>query len=155
MQGVGLVGHAREHLVVQRPGCIEFAGAVARNRAFEQPGDAVVVRRFRRRVGRLRGHQAISTVNAPSTIAPPWAVESPIRAAGWPLISTVGAPLTIVSGGPTHTAMSPRRAAGRLQISTVGAQGGPIGPPTCGTGPVDIGQACMSVRRAAGLMFAA
>ncbi|MFN3494341.1 MAG: transglutaminase domain-containing protein, partial [Hydrogenophaga sp.] len=42
------------------------------------------------------------------------------------------------------------RAAGSIMISTVSAPGGRIGPPTWGTGPVNIGQTCMSVMRAAG-----
>ncbi len=40
---------------------------------------------------------------------PPWAVKSPIRAAGWPPIRTVKEPRTTTSGGPTHTARSPTR----------------------------------------------
>ena len=50
-----------------------------------------------------------------------------IRAAGIPLMRTVKAPITIVSGGPTHVAMSPTRAAGRPPMSTVTAPGGKIG----------------------------
>src|SRR5438094_9208681 len=64
-------------------------------------------------------------------------------------IKTVGEPLMMMSGGPTHVAMSVIRAAGRLPINTVGQPGGRIGPPTCGTTPVTIGQTCMSVTRAA------
>src|SRR6266478_2176557 len=45
-------------------------------------------------------------------MTPPWAVTSPIRAAGKPPISTVGEAFTITSGGPTHTAISVIRAAG-------------------------------------------
>jgi len=77
-----------------------------------------------------------------------------MRAAGLPPISTVAEPFTIVSGGPTHTAMSPSTAAGMFAMRTVGMPGPPTGPPTCGTGPVVIGQVCMSVRRAAGGMAA-
>src|SRR5688572_20304007 len=86
-------------------------------------------------------------------MAPPWAVLSPMRAAGIPQISTVHAPVMMTSGGPTQTQRSLTLAAGRPPISTVGAQGGRIGPPTCGMGTtagVIIGQACMSVTRAAG-----
>ena len=66
------------------------------------------------------------------------------------LTNTVGEPLAMTSGGPTHVAMSPTRAEGIMPISTVGQPGGRIGPPTCGTTPVTIGQVCMSVTRAAG-----
>lgn len=90
------------------------------------------------------------TVGAPMTITPPWAVLSPIRAAGLPQTNTVVDPLMIVSGGPTQVAISPNFACGRLQVRTVGAQGGMIGPPTCGLGPSDIGQVCMSLNREAG-----
>ena len=86
----------------------------------------------------------------PDTITPPWAVWSPIRAAGRPPINTVADPLMIAAGGPTQTDMSPRQAAGSLPINTVGAPGPDIGPPTCGTGPVLIGQVVISVSRAAG-----
>src|SRR5690606_14421156 len=65
-------------------------------------------------------------------------------------INTVGAPITIESGGPAHWAASPTRAAGSPPIKTVGEPGPVIGPPTCGLGPSNIGQACMSVTRAAG-----
>src|SRR6266851_2729825 len=37
-------------------------------------------------------------------------------------------------------------------MRTVGAHGGRMGPPTCGTTPVTMGQTCMSVMRAAGGM---
>ncbi|ABQ29475.1 hypothetical protein Acry_0247 [Acidiphilium cryptum JF-5] len=90
----------------------------------------------------------------PRMMVPPCAVESPIRAAGWPPISTVNAPTTTESGGPTQTAMSPTRAAGMPPISTVGAPGPMIGPPTWGTSTSTIGQTCMSVRRAAGCPMA-
>jgi hypothetical protein len=77
-----------------------------------------------------------------------------MRAAGFPQISTVCEPPTIISGGPEHTQVSPKQAAGILLISTVGAQGPMIGPPTCGIGVgnagVCIGQECMSVSLAAG-----
>jgi hypothetical protein len=77
-----------------------------------------------------------------------------MRAAGFPQISTVCEPLTIVSGMPTHTQLSVRQAAGILPINTVGAQGPIIGPPTCGIGVgnagVCIGQVCISANRAAG-----
>src|SRR3954453_2889599 len=111
------------------------------------------------------------TVGAPRTITPPCAVWSPMRAAGMPPIITFVEPITIESGGPTHVHMSPTRAAGMPAIRTVGAPGGGIGPatrgagrggaaggrigpPTCGTGPVVIGQVCMSPTRAAGGMAA-
>src|SRR6478672_4368670 len=73
-----------------------------------------------------------------------------MRAAGLPPIITFVEPMMIVSGGPTHVHMLPRVAAGRPAISTVGTPGGRMGPPTCGTTPVTIGQVCMSVTRAAG-----
>src|SRR5215204_950752 len=94
------------------------------------------------------------TFGKPRTITPPWAVESPMRAAGCPLIMTLLEPRMIASGGPTQVHMSPMRAAGMPAIRTVGAPGGRIGPPTCGTTPVTIGQVCMSPTRAAGGMRA-
>ena len=95
----------------------------------------------------------IITVGNPITIVPPWAVRSPIRAAGIEPISTVIDPFAITSGGPTQTAMSPTLAAGAPPISVVIAPGGRIGPPTCGIGGtlgVTIGQTCISPIRAAG-----
>jgi hypothetical protein len=87
---------------------------------------------------------------------PPWAVVSPMRAAGRPQIMTVADALTIASGGPTQTHMSPITAAGIMPMSTFGAPGPDIGPPTCGIGEgkagVCIGQVCMSVSLAAGGM---
>lgn len=74
-----------------------------------------------------------------------------MRAADLPPILTVvlhGG--MIVSGGPTQVHLSPAVAAGKLPINTVGTPGGKIGPPTCGTGPVVAGQACISETRAAG-----
>ena len=70
---------------------------------------------------------------------------------------TVIEALTITSGGPTHVAISVARAAGMLPTSTVTAQGGRMGPPTCGIGGtpgVTIGQTCMSPTRAAGIPIA-
>jgi hypothetical protein len=61
---------------------------------------------------------------------PPCAVESPIRAAGIPHISTEVDPCTITSGGPTQIKLSPTLAAGKLPIRTVGAPGPTMGPPT-------------------------
>jgi hypothetical protein len=95
----------------------------------------------------------IKTVGHPSTIEPPCAVASPIRAAGLPQIITVADPFIIESGGPTQTAISPKTAAGNLPIKTVGAPGPIMGPPTCGMGGnpgVTIGQVCISVNLAAG-----
>ena len=65
----------------------------------------------------------MSTVGAPSTTTPPCAVLLVRRAAGLPLISTVGEPITTTSGGPTHTHMLPIVAAGSIATSTVGAPG--------------------------------
>jgi hypothetical protein len=73
-----------------------------------------------------------------------------MRAAGMFPINTVADPLAIVSGGPVQVHISPIRAAGIPPMSTVGHPGGMMGPPTCGTTPVTIGQVCMSVTRAAG-----
>ena len=99
-------------------------------------------------------HPPICTVGKPATITPPCAVKSPCLAAGLPPINTVVDPTTIVSGGPTHTNKSPTTAAGKLPIKTVGTQGPVTGPPTCGTGPLNIGQVCMSVSLAAeGIFF--
>src|SRR5712691_9102119 len=66
---------------------------------------------------------------------------------------TVGEPMRMTSGGPTQVSMSVIRAAGRPPIRTVGSHGGRMGPPTCGTTPVTMGQTCMSVMRAAGGMI--
>jgi hypothetical protein len=102
----------------------------------------------------LTNHQGpIITVGQPSTIAPPCAVGSPIRAAIRPPIKTVADPIAMISGGPTHTHMSVARAAGWPAIRTVGQPGGKIGPPTCGIGGtpgVTIGHTCISPIRAAG-----
>src|SRR5208283_2896603 len=95
----------------------------------------------------------IMTVKQPRTMTPPWTVGSPMRAAMRLPMSTVGEPMTIMSGGPTQVAISVTRAAGSIPISTVGQHGGRIGPPTCGTTPVTMGQTCMSVIRAAGGIF--
>src|SRR5688572_18457873 len=89
------------------------------------------------------------TVGQPMIIIPPCAVESPIRAAGIPPMSTVADPLMMLSGGPVHTHISPIRAAGNPPIKTVTEPGGNTGPPTCGTVPVTIGQTCMSLTLAA------
>jgi hypothetical protein len=83
-------------------------------------------------------------------IVPPWAVESPILAAGFPPISTVAEPAIILSGGPVQAIISPTQAAGTPPIITVAAPGGNIGPPTCGTVAVTIGQTCISLILAAG-----
>jgi hypothetical protein len=93
------------------------------------------------------------TVGHPKTIVPPWAVTSPIRAAGIPLISTVDDPIMILSGGPVQIQRSPARAAGKPPIRTVGLPGGRTGPPTWGTTPVTMGHTCISVIRAANGIF--
>src|SRR4029079_8959476 len=77
-------------------------------------------------------------------------VGSPIRAAIMPPMNTVGEPMAMASGGPGQTHMSVSRAAAMPPMITVGQHGGKIGPPTCGTGPVNMGQVCISVIRAAG-----
>jgi hypothetical protein len=77
-----------------------------------------------------------------------------MRAAGKSLTKTVIDPFTIMSGGPTHTAISVTRACGKLPVSTVTEQGGSMGPPTWGIGGtpgVTIGHTCISVARAAGI----
>jgi len=79
-------------------------------------------------------HPPIKTVAKPVVMVPPWAVASPTRAAGRPLMRTVAEPLTMAAGGPTHRAVSPITAAGRPPMSTVGAPGPDRGPPTWGTG---------------------
>ena len=89
-------------------------------------------------------------------MTPPWAVLSPIRAAGRPPTSTVAEPFTMASGGPAQVAESPMTAAGCPPISTVATPGPVTGPPTCGLGPAGVGscmgQVCMSPTRAAGSM---
>src|SRR5665213_4197290 len=103
-------------------------------------------------VGGPGDYPPIITVGQPRMMEPPCAVGSPMRAAGLPPIITVVEPMTIESGGPTHTHISPTTDAGMFPIKTVGAPGPVTGPPTCGTGGspgVTIGQTCMSVRRAA------
>jgi hypothetical protein len=68
------------------------------------------------------------------TMLPPWAVMSPMRAAGFPQIRTVIEPLTMLSGGPTQVHMQPTVAEGMPPMRTVGPPGVQMGPPTCGTG---------------------
>ena len=83
---------------------------------------------------------------------PPWAVVSPILAAGLFPIITVAEPFAMVSGGPVQVQLSPTTAAGMPPISTVAAPGPMMGPPTCGTGGVPgvcIGQVCISESLAA------
>jgi len=96
----------------------------------------------------------IMTVGKPTVITPPWAVVSPIRAAGIFPINTVNEPLTIASGGPVQVAELPTTAAGIFPINTVSIPGGMLGPPTWGIGDgkagVCMGQVCMSPTRAAG-----
>jgi hypothetical protein len=89
-------------------------------------------------------------VAEPSVITPPCRVGSPILAAGRKLIKTPVDPIAIISGGPTHVTIEVTVAAGRKSMSTAGTPGGRIGPPTCGTVPVTIGQVCRSVTLAAG-----
>jgi hypothetical protein len=101
---------------------------------------------------RPKPNYPIMTVGVPATILPPWAVESPIRAAGLPPINTVVDPIMMLSGGPVQIQVSPTTAAGIPPINTVGAPGPIIGPPTWGTTPVTKGQTCMSVILAAGGM---
>src|SRR6478736_4458294 len=72
-----------------------------------------------------------------------------MRAAGMPPIITLLEPRTTTSAGPQQTQVVPTLAAGTLQTSTFAAPTS-NGPPTCGTGPVVIGQTCGSPRRAAG-----
>src|SRR5262245_37517771 len=92
----------------------------------------------------------IITDAQPDTIAPPWLVESPRRAAGMLPIITVDEPMAMGSGGPLHVHMSPTRAAGMKPIDTVGHPTA-TGPPTWGAGPgLTTGQQCISPRRAAG-----
>jgi len=97
----------------------------------------------------LAYHPPILTVAQPKIIVPPWAVESPIRAAGFPPIITVADPMIMLSGGPAQVHISPKHAAGKPPIRTVRQPGGKTGPPTCGEGPLNIGQICISVIRAA------
>ena len=63
---------------------------------------------------------------------------------------TVPEPFVMTSGGPTQVHMSLERAAGTHAIRQVTPPGGKTGPPTCGTGPLNIGQVCISPTRAAG-----
>src|SRR5262249_31044365 len=90
------------------------------------------------------------TVGQPVTMTPPCAVRSPIRAACCPHTMTDIDPLTMTSVGPVQISMGVPRAGGGRQVTTVGQPGGMMGPPTCGTRPVTIGQVCISVIRAAG-----
>jgi hypothetical protein len=79
-----------------------------------------------------------------------------MRAAGLFPIKTVVDPVAMTSGGPTQTHASPTTAAGNSPINTVGHPGPITGPPTCGIGGrpgVSIGQICISVVRAAGLLM--
>lgn len=86
-------------------------------------------------------------------IVPPCAVESPSLAANFPPICTVVDPMIMLSGGPLQVAISPTHAAGIPPIKTVGHPGGKMGPPTCGTVPVTIGQTCISDTLAANGIF--
>ncbi len=54
------------------------------------------------------------------TILPPWLVESPVLAAGLPLINTEPEPLLMESGGLTQMSRSLFRAAGKPPIFTLG-----------------------------------
>ena len=95
------------------------------------------------------------TVGHPAEIDPPWAVESPCRAAGCPPIMTVDDPTMMLSGGPAQVQLPPTTAAGWLPMSTVGTPAGSIGPPVCGL-PFGfaIGQVCMSpILAAAGISW--
>ena len=81
-----------------------------------------------------------------------------MRAAGLLQIITVIDPFTIESGGPTHVHMEPTVAAGKFPINTVGPPGVMMGPPTWGIGGtpgVTIGQTCISVILAAGIIIGA
>jgi hypothetical protein len=69
---------------------------------------------------------------------------------------TVAEPLMMTSGGPTHTQVLVSVAEGMAQMMTVGAPGETTGPPTWGMGGtpgVCMGQTCMSVMRAAGMLM--
>lgn len=92
----------------------------------------------------------MSTVGQPDVMAPPWFIVSPRRAAGILQTMTVALPLATLEGGPTQIPMVPTCAAGSLPIRTVIATGGTRTPPTCGTGPVTMGQTCISDNLAAG-----
>ena len=62
----------------------------------------------------------------------------------------------MVAGGPTQVHISPITAAGMFDMSTLGTPGPVMGLPTCGIGGVPgvtIGQVCISVMRAAGLLM--
>ena len=94
--------------------------------------------------------QPIITVGHPIIMLPPWAVLSPILAAGRPPIITVALPAAMLSGGPAQVHMPPTVAAGIPPTITVGAPGGITGPPMCGLPPGSImGQMCMSPTLAA------
>src|SRR5437868_129533 len=90
------------------------------------------------------------TSGLPAMMEPPCAMEEPTWAAGRLTMFTEEEPAAMVSGGPTQMAMSLTRAAGTPLMITVVCAGGRRGPPVCGTGPVDAGQAWKSPRRAAG-----
>jgi hypothetical protein len=106
---------------------------------------------------RFASQPPMITVGQPLAMLPPWAVASPILAAGLPPIITVAEAFTMAAGGPTQIQLSPITAAGSLPIKTLGTPGPTIGPPPWGTGTgkagVAIGQACRSVILAAGGML--
>ena len=85
----------------------------------------------------------------PKTTVPPCAVGSPILTAGFPAINTEDDPKINESGGPAQTQLSPTIAAGNPPINTELFPPGSKGPPTCGFGPSDMGQVCISVILAA------
>lgn len=92
-------------------------------------GDVVAIRSGLRPAASIR-YPPIMTVGQPPRMEPPWAVVSPIRAAGMLLIITVAEPLMMMSGGPTQTHWEPRVADGMPPMRTVGPPGLLIGPPT-------------------------
>jgi hypothetical protein len=98
----------------------------------------------------LNNYPSTKIVGMPKATMPPCWQLSPILAIGLFIAVTVALPKTTLSGGPTQTAISPINAAGITPTSTVAPV--PItGPPTCGIGPVNLGQTCNEVIMAAGL----
>jgi hypothetical protein len=65
--------------------------------------------------------------------------------------STVMQPMAPMEGGPTQTCMSETRAPGIL-LSMTPVEPKVAGPPTWGTGPVVMGQTCMSPKVEAGIL---
>jgi hypothetical protein len=81
----------------------------------------------------------INTFAEPTLTSPlgGWRVLLDTRAAGWPLTTTVAAPVMMKFGeGAAQNKLSPPRACGSWFVMTFGEHGGATGPPPWGLGAV-------------------